>query len=227
MQIDWDYQDSLVHSLWPRDGPFDREEAFEVNTSAHGDCLPYAVSCIVYGTEHCAREIRIRMMAEAILHRDWCLDHNNLAVNLADLHMKYTSPEPYALFLGSAATDYNKAYDLELVWCFSTYEYCGLSQMHQCALIIGRLIISVLPEFEDVKDEAPLHYYHNSMLYPKIEEDRSNVPMIVMWTKASPLSTHIASCFVLFLWVFVHSFEIFFTLKQLDNITKLCTYSLI
>ena len=58
MCIDWDYQDSLAHSLWPQDGPFDRQDAFEVNTSACGDCLPCAVSRIVYITEHCAHEIR-------------------------------------------------------------------------------------------------------------------------------------------------------------------------
>ena len=200
MCIDWDYQDSLAHSLWPQDGPFDRQDAFEVNTSAYGDCLLCAISRIVYGTEHCACEIRTQMTVKAILHRDWYLEHNNLSVNLAALNTKYKLPEQYALFSGSAAVDFQKAYDLETIWCFTSYEYCGLWQMHQCASVIGRPIVSVFPEFEDIEDEAPLHYFHNRILYPQDEADQSNVPAIVMWTKASPLSTQIASHFIPVFW---------------------------
>ena len=98
------------------------------------------------------------MTIEAILHRDWYLEHDNLSVNLAALNTKYKLP------------------------------------------VIGRPIVSVFPEFEDIEDEAPLHYFYNRILYPQDEADWSNVPAIVMWTKASPLSTQIASHFIPVFW---------------------------
>ena len=108
----------------------------------------------------------MQMTIEAILHRDWYLQHDNLSVNLAALNTKYKLSEQYALLSGSAAMDFQKAYDLETMWCFTLYEYCSLWQMHQCASVIGRLIVSVFPEFEDIEDKAPLCYFHNRILYP-------------------------------------------------------------
>ena len=64
--LDWDHLDMLAHSLWPRDGTYDRSESFQINTSAAGDCLPSSISILVAGTEFHTRELRTCMTIEAI-----------------------------------------------------------------------------------------------------------------------------------------------------------------
>lgn len=198
VRLDWDNRDSLAHSLWPRDGPFDRSDAFEINTEAIGDCLPCAVSRLVFGTQNHARELRTRMTVEAILHKEWYLDHFNLALDLPQLETSYTLVEKYALFCGTTALvpDPLQCYDAEVTRCMTTNSYCGLWQIHQLSSVIGRPIITVFPEFDDMEDTAPLRYYHNRSIMPRVEEARVKDPVIIMWTKASAFSQNLANHFV-------------------------------
>ena len=65
------------------------------------------------------------------------------------------------------------------------------------ASVLGWPIISVFPQFNDMADEASLHYYYNRMIFPRNEEDRSNLKVVIMWIKASPFSqSSLASHFV-------------------------------
>ena len=191
--LTWDKQDTLAHSLFPRDGPYDRLHAFEVSTRAVGDCLLDAMSRLTFGNQNHARELRTRMTLEGIVHADWYLAHENLAINLPLLTTEHSLPERYALYSGTKSEDYSNVYREEIKRCFKDGEYCGLWQIHQMATVIGRPITSVFPEFDDVEDEAPLRYYHNRIIYPRIEEDRLNESAVIMWTKSSPFADDLAN----------------------------------
>ena len=54
---------------------------------------------------------------------------------------------------------------------------------------------SVTLEIEDVEDEAPLCYYHNWTIYPCDIARHGEEPIMIMWSKASPLEEglHIAN----------------------------------
>lgn len=192
-RLTWDKQDSLAHSLFPRDGPYDRSLAFEVTTGAVGDCFLDALSRLTFGNQNHSRELRTRMTLEGIAYEEWYLSHDNLAIKLPLLTTTHSLPERYALYSGTKAKDYRDVYREEIKRCFKNGEYCGLWQIHQMASVIGRPITSVFPEFDDVEDEAPLRYYHNRIIYPRREEDRSKETVVIMWTKASPFADDLAN----------------------------------
>ena len=196
VRLDWDNQDVIAHSLWPRDGPFDRSEAFEITTEAVGDCLSAAISRLVYGNQYHTREIRTRMTVEGVLFHDWYLDNENLGLDLPILHTEKSLKEKYKLYSGTHQNDTSMCYMAEVVRCFQSNAECALWQLHHMSTVIGRPIISIFPEFDDVEDEAPLRFYHNRTILPRLEEDRENEAVIIMWTKASPLSGDLVNHFV-------------------------------
>ncbi len=136
------------------------------------------------------------MTVEAIRHKSWYIEHDNLALSLPPLETGETFPERYALFAQSSASSVFEVYDQETFRCFTTNSYCGLWQMHHLASVIARPIISVFPEFDDEEDIAPLRYYHNRIIVPRCTEHRRNQPVVIMWTKASNFSTDVANHFV-------------------------------
>ena len=190
--LDFDNQDTLAHSLIPRDGNIDRSDSFEIMTRAVRDCLLDAISRLVYGNQNHARELRTRMTLEAVLYADWYLLDENLGINLPQLDTGYTLAERYSLFSGTEAKDYTTTYQQEVIRCFKSGQYCALWQIHQLSSVIGRPIICLFPEFEDVEDEAPLRYYHNRTIYPREVEKRGEEPVTIMWSKASPLEEGLA-----------------------------------
>ena len=195
-RLDWDNEDTLAYSLWPRDGPHSQKFIFPVMTTAAGDCLPSSVSRLMFGTEHYTREIRTRMTIEGILYEQWYLKHQNLAIKMPELVTDHSLPEKYALFSGSNTNNVTKCYENELKRCFLDGQYCGMWQIHHLSTVIGRPIIVVFPEFEDVEDEAPLRFYHNRTIYPRDPLMHGKDPVTIMWTKASEDSPDIANHFV-------------------------------
>ena len=195
-RLTWDCQDTLATSLWPRDGPYDKKSCFPINTRAFGNCFPCAISRLVTGTQNHHKELRMRMTIEGALHREWYKDHHNLALSLPHLETGKSLPEQYANFSGTNMDCINDCYDRELVRCFKLGESCGLWQIHHMASVIGRPIISVFPEFDDLEDTAPLRFYHNRTISPRLEEDRNNTPVVVMWTKSAPNTDVTANHFV-------------------------------
>ena len=97
-RLDFDTQDTLAHSLFPRDGNIDRSHSFEIMNRAVGDCLLDAMSRLVYGNQNHASELRTRMTLEALLYAEWYLVDENLGINLPRLDTGYTLAERYSLF---------------------------------------------------------------------------------------------------------------------------------
>lgn len=192
-RLTWDKQDTLAHSLFPRDGPYDRSQAFEITTRSVGDCLLDAMSRLTFGNQNHARELRTRMTLEGLAHEQWYLEHDNLGINLPLLTTDHSLPERYALHSGTRSDDFTNAYRQEIKRCFKNGEYCGLWQIHQLATVVGRPITSVFPEFDDMEDDAPLRYYYNRIIYPRREQDRSKETAVIMWTKASPFAEDLAN----------------------------------
>lgn len=192
-RLTWDKQDTLAHSLFPRDGPYDRSLAFEITTGAVGDCFLDAISRLTFGNQNHSRELRTRMTLEGLAFEEWYLSHENLAIKLPLLTTTHSLPQRYALYSGTSSSDYNHVYREEIKRCFKDGQYCALWQIHQMATVIGRPITSIFPEFDDVEDEAPLRYYHNRIIYPRREEDRCNETAVIMWTKSSPFSDELAN----------------------------------
>ena len=186
-RLTWDNQDMLAHSLIPRDGNLDRSEAFEIMTRAVGDCLLDAISRLVYGNQNHARELRTRMTVEAVVYEEWYLLDKNLGVNLPALDTGHSLTERYALYAGTQAKNFASTYQKEVIRCFKSGQYCALWQIHQLSTIIGRPIICLFPEFEDLEDEAPLRFYHNRTIYPREVSDHANESVTIMWTKSSPM----------------------------------------
>ena len=89
------------------------------------------------------------------------------------------------------AKDYKTTYEQEVIRCFKSGEYCGLWQIHHVSSVIGRPIICLFPEIEDVEDEAPLCYFHNRTIYPREVARRSAEPITIMWSKASPVQEEV------------------------------------
>ena len=186
-RLTWDNQDMLAHSLIPRDGNLDRSEAFEIMTRAVGDCLLDAISRLVYGNQNHARELRTRMTVEAVVYEEWYLLDKNLGVNLPALDTGHSLTERYALYAGTQAKNFASTYQKEVIRCFKSGQYCALWQIHQLSTIIGRPIICLFPEFEDLEDEAPLRFYHNRTIYPREVSNHANESVTIMWTKSSPM----------------------------------------
>lgn len=199
VRLTWDKQDTMAHSLFPRDGPYDRSEAFEINTEAVGDCLPAAVSRLTYGTQFHANEIRLRMTVEAMINEDWYLEDTNLALDLPPLATDKTFSEKYVLFCGVPSKDVHNlrmCYQKEVLRCSKPKQECALWQIHHLSSVIRRPIISIFPEFDDMEELSPLRYYHNRTIMPRLQVDRQKEPVVIMWTKASPFSKAVANHFV-------------------------------
>ena len=105
-------------------------------------------------------------MTEVIMNKAWYLNTKNLAINLPNLETGILPPEKYALFSGSSGGTPRDCYNKETIRCFKTNAYCRLWQIHHLAFVMGRSIVSIFPEFEDVEDDAPLWYYHKRVIYP-------------------------------------------------------------
>ena len=200
VRLTWDKLDTMAHSLFPRDGPCDRIDSFQINTEAVGDCLPAAISRIVYGNQLHTAEMRLRMTVEAVSNEDWYLEDENLAIDLPYLDTERTISQKYVLFCGlqtcNLTSDIKTCYRGEVLRCFKAKQECALWQIHHMATVIRRPIISVFPEYNDVEDQSPLRFYHNRTIIPRLEEDRQNEPVTVMWTKSSPFSNMLANHFV-------------------------------
>ena len=196
VRLDWDNRDWLAHSMWPRDGPYDREFAFEINTEALGDCLLAAISRIVFASQNHTRELRTRMTYEAVTNMDWYLDIDNLSLDLPALGTDKTIVEKYVLFSGTNETDAEQCYKDEVIRCFKSGAYCALWQIHHLATVICRPIITVFPEFDDSEDLSPLRYYHNRTIIPRRETDRQSDPVTIMWTMSHPTSKAFTDHFV-------------------------------
>ena len=194
VRLNWDNRDWLAHSLWPRDGPYDRSDAFEINTEALGDCLLAACSRLVYGTQNHTRELRTRMTVEGIEYKDWYLDSENLRLDLPYLNSDTDIVEKYVLFSGTKKTG-EDCYKSEVMRCFSSGAHCALWQIHHLSSVIARPIITVFPEFDDT-EEQPLRYYHNRTIMPRPVESRAADPVTIMWTMASPFGGSFTNHFV-------------------------------
>ena len=93
VRLDWDSFDTLAHSLWLRDAPYDRENSFQINTEAVGNCLLSSASRLVSGTQNNSRELRTHITVEGLYYKNWYMQNDNLAIGLPALETNYTLPE--------------------------------------------------------------------------------------------------------------------------------------
>ena len=93
VRLDWDSLDTLAHSLWPRDAPYNRENSFQINTEAVGNCLLSSASRIISGTQNNLRELRTHITVEGLYYKNWYMQNDNLAIGLPALETNYTLPE--------------------------------------------------------------------------------------------------------------------------------------
>ena len=135
-RLDWDNLDTLAHLLWPKDGPYDRSDSFQINTSAAGDCLPCSISRLVAEMEFHAWKMRTHMTIEAVKNRTWYLDHNNLILLCPPLDSSDLLPAKYAMLSSSNVNKVVKCYDREVTRCLRTRQECGIWQIHQFSSVV-------------------------------------------------------------------------------------------
>ena len=87
IRLDWDSLDTLAHSLWPMDGPYDRENSFQINTEDVGNCLLSSASRLVSGTQNHSRELRTHITVEGLNYKNWYMQNDNLTIELPALEL--------------------------------------------------------------------------------------------------------------------------------------------
>ena len=116
--IDYANQNTLAHSLIPREGKIDHSDSYEIMTRAVSDCLLDAISHLVYANQNHSHELRTRITFEAVLNAEWYLMDGNLGINMPQLDTAHSLVEQYSLYAGTQAKDYKTTYEQEVMRCF-------------------------------------------------------------------------------------------------------------
>lgn len=188
------YQCDIVSkSLRPRDCMISEDEFYPIQTQAIGNCLPCALSTLVYGDELHATEMRVRLVYEGIMNSQLYLSDDYLNRGLTHPFRQTNIASRYATYSGSyiCGADYRQeetvraTYEHEMVQVSRNTAWCGIWQLHQAANVVKCPVFSIYPDTAAFTIRGDL----NRLILP--HDDPKQTTVYIMWTQASALTSNI------------------------------------
>lgn len=179
--------DRSAMSDLPMDCPMPVNECFAVRTPGYGNCFPAALSLLVYGNEHHAVEMRVRIVQEAVVNIDYYLNADELFKGQTHEHCRNGIATRYCSYShyfehNMLYTDENirQVYINETMGLRTNYEWCGIWQFHQAANVLQCPLYSIYPGriIESIWKDL------NRCITPKTLRLDAQ-PCHILWTKAS------------------------------------------
>ena len=134
-----------LHHL-PQDAP---DSFAPISVDGDGNCLPRSVSYILEKHEDRHKEIRVRIVYEAIQNMDKYLDKQYVSIGAQNLYGRATLVEHFAMyteeFCPNTPLDVLDLYKKEVMEIRKLSSYCGIWQIFQTANILHVPIQSVYP----------------------------------------------------------------------------------
>lgn len=183
--------------LWvPYDSPI--SAPFTINTTGDGSCFLHAASRLAYGNENHVVEMRVRLIMEAVLHREWYCSHYNLAIGLPSFQPTNIASTLVELY-GFTSGIFNEVPEdvrssPEAVYVVDVMNYrlrnmeAGGWQFHFLASVLERPVLSLYPNMRaDGAREgyAQIRDSLNRIIYPRQLQDRSKNYGAIMWCGSS------------------------------------------
>ena len=192
-KMDGDKQDDTAKDLMPVPDA-ERDQFFPIYTTPNGDCLPNAISRLVYGHERSASEIRCRMVVEATRNwqdyvRDTFLREGATHLPAQDIRDYYTKYSGFVMSTQSTPLStnemYKKAFERDVLEMCRPSSNCGLWALHTAANAIGRAIRSWFPSASVPGFEEDRAFVHR--LFACTSRNTENrEPVVIMWTLSQP-----------------------------------------
>ena len=122
VRLKTDRKDHSAAQWIPSDCPV--RNPFPIDSPGDGSCFLHSLSRVAFGYTSPARvaELRIRIVVEAIINRDWYLKHENIALGMAVEEVKSPVTELYA-DLSGAYNEQNTLEDMALIYNNIVFNY--------------------------------------------------------------------------------------------------------
>ena len=179
--------DQISVQLYPDDAPTGCQP---ISVYGDGNCFTRCLSMICYGDENKHKELRARLVAEAVTHKQYYLDNDYLNIEgafEADLAEYYSIISESYMRVNPRETNRStieKIYEAEVVSLAKQGQYCGMWQMYQAANVLGRPIKSVFPTGMLAEYRTRSH----RIIFPIKFCLRQNDCVCIMWTKITKKS---------------------------------------
>jgi hypothetical protein len=178
--------DNIAQSYLPKDFTLPQQMWMAVRTTGDGSCFLNSLSRLVYGHEHNALELRVRLIIEGIQNRNLYLNDAYLSrgmphiLNLSKRYCMYSSS-----FIDNVQYSQliiAQTYLHELLNLTKQSAWCGIWQFHQAANMLKCKIYSVYPELAfNIRND-----FHRNILPATYDDDVQQIH--VMWTPSLPNS---------------------------------------
>ena len=147
-----------------------------------GNCFPRTIRYMLFKTEHCHTEIRVRIIYEAVLNMGMYMDHNYVANGAYNFYDRGTLPEQYAQYSDNynpqATFNILHLYKQEVLDTCKDSAYMWIWQIFQVANVIKRPVTSVHPKIGNPNVRRDLH--RTVYCINNIHNNQS--PITIMWT---------------------------------------------
>lgn len=188
--LHYDYEASIMNTglpvdeyaleIYPTDTP-QHSVLYPVNVKADGNCLPYAGSIHRFGNQNCGKEMRVRMIIEAVLNKSLYLSQDFLEQGLQKKQKKLA--QTFALYsdeyFGSNTLNEKEVeniYKREMMKITKNSSYMGIWQLFSLASVLGRAIFSIYPCKGNVNVRRDLH----RLIEPRVKKSMSRC--YIMWS---------------------------------------------
>lgn len=168
-----------------------------LETKGDGRCFLFAAARCLFGphqaeSEMRVAELRVRLVVEGLVNKDFYLDHYSLGIGLKEYSSSSTVPEMYATFSG--VEEGLDTSDVALVYYNTMFKYrrkyseAGMWQFHQLANILGAPVISIYPLYPANVSGGELMKNMRKLYHRVIYQDdpgRSAAVIAIMWCKST------------------------------------------
>lgn len=152
-----------------------------MNVKADGNFLPYAGSIHGFGNQNCGKEMRVRIIIEAVLNKSLYLSQDFLEQGLQKKQKKLG--QTFALYsdeyFGSNTLNEEEVeniYKREMMKITKNSSYMGIWQLFSLASVLGRAIFSIYPCKGNVNVRRDLH----RLIEPRVKKSMSRC--YIMWS---------------------------------------------
>ena len=177
-------QHDISVDLYPKDAP---KGYVPMQAFGDGNCFPRTISLIAYGDQERYKDIRPRLVVEAVKNKDFYLDNQYLNLDSTfdiDLVEYYSiTSEHYTTHARTgewSRETIERIYEAEVVSLCQDGSYCSMWQLFQASNILGRPVMSIFPTSGMIEE---FRCRTNRLAYPIRIHLREKHPVGVMWTK--------------------------------------------
>ena len=190
-QIDFEYMPSIMNTglevdedamdLYPAD-TVQNEVLYPVNVVGDGNCLPYTGSIHGFGNDQHGIEMRVRIIVEAVMHKDQYLsqsylERGHIGIGSKDLTKafalysdEYTPPNELK------ENDIENIYKKEIMKIRRNKTFMGIWQIFALSSVLSRPIFSIYPKLGNKNVRSDLHRVFEP------QEKKSSATSYVMWS---------------------------------------------